>query len=118
MFTTHCCGEESTCLELLQSHGAGVGPKEQDEGHQGNVRHIITGLSDQQPSELLTLMLGQGRPGGILRLERPGVNNELGENMFEKPIPESRLFSFVFLENKDTTYQISTVCPGRSIAEC
>lgn len=67
---THCGGEEAACLELLQSHGAGVGPKEQNEGHQGDVRHIATVLSDQLPFVLQTLILGQRRPGGICWLER------------------------------------------------
>ena len=67
---THCGGEEEAELELLQSHGAGVGPKEQDEGHQGDVRHVATGTSDQLPSELQTLLHVQGRPCGIHLLER------------------------------------------------
>lgn len=67
---THCGGEEAACLELLQSHGAGVGPEEQDEGHQGDVRHIVTGLFQQLASEPQTLLLGQGGPRGILLLQR------------------------------------------------
>lgn len=67
---THFGGKEAACLELLQSHGAGVGPKEQDEGHQGDVRHVATGLSDQLPSVRLTLLNAQGRPGGIYWLRR------------------------------------------------
>lgn len=63
---THRGGEEPTRLELLQSHGAGVSSKEQDEGHQGDVRHITTGLPHQNPSVLQTLVPGQSGPGGIL----------------------------------------------------
>lgn len=69
---THCGGEEAAGLELLQSHGAGVSPKEQDAGHQGDVRHVVAGLSDQLPTVLQTLLLVQGRPGGIHCLQRQG----------------------------------------------
>lgn len=67
---THCGGEEAARLELLQTHGASVGPKEQNEGHQGDVRHVATGLSDQTPSILQTLLPGQGCPGGIHWLDK------------------------------------------------
>lgn len=63
---THRGGEEPARLELLQSHGACVSSKEQDEGHQGDVRHISTGLPHQIPSVLQTLIPGQSGPGGIL----------------------------------------------------
>lgn len=81
---THCCGEEAARLELLQSHGAGVSSKEQDEGHQGDVRHIATGLSDQLPSILETLLPGQGRPGGIYWLQRQGQKGPLKTNIRKK----------------------------------
>lgn len=71
----HRGGEEAARLELLQSHGAGVGPEEQDEGHQGDVRHVSTGLPHQNPSILLTLVPGQSGPGGVLRLQEQGHNN-------------------------------------------
>lgn len=86
---THCGGEEAARLERLQSHGAGVCPKEQDEGHQGDVRHEDTGLSDQLPSVLLTLLPGQGRPGGIHWLERQGQKRFLqptSNNIFKKQL--------------------------------
>lgn len=67
---TYCGGEKAARLELLQTHGAGVGPKEQNEGHQGDVRHIATGLSDQTSSVLQTLLPGQGCPGGIHWLDK------------------------------------------------
>ena len=62
---TYCCGEEAARLELLQTHGAGVGPEEQDEGHQGDVRHIAAVLPDQIPAVLQTLLHVEGGPGGI-----------------------------------------------------
>lgn len=43
---THSGGEEAACLELLQRHGAGVGPKEQNERHQGDVRYVATAFSN------------------------------------------------------------------------
>lgn len=67
---THSGGEEAAGLELLHTHGAGVSPKEQDKGHQGDVRHVVTSLSYQRPSVLQTLLPRQGRPGGILWLQR------------------------------------------------
>lgn len=81
---THCGGEEAARLELLQSHGAGVGPKEQDEGHQGDVRHIATGLSNQLPSILLTLLHAQGRPGGIYWLRRRGQRSFFNQQYLGK----------------------------------
>lgn len=69
---THCGGEEAARLELLQSHGTGVSSEEQDEGHQGDVRHVATGLADQLPAIVETLLPGQGRPGGINWLQRRG----------------------------------------------
>lgn len=65
----YCRGEESAGLELLQRHGAGVGPKEQDEGHEGDVRHKAAGISNQSPVNHLTLLLGQRCPAGILWLQ-------------------------------------------------
>ncbi len=76
---THRGGEEPARLELLQSHGAGVSPKEQDEGHQGDVRHVATGLSFQLPSIPQTLLPGQGRPGGIRWLERQGQRGSFNQ---------------------------------------
>lgn len=76
---THCSGEEAARLECLQCHGTGVSPKEQDEGHQGDVRHIATGLSDQLPTELKTLLPGEGCPGGIHWLERRGQRGSFNQ---------------------------------------
>ena len=69
----HCGGEEAARLELLQAHGAGVGPEEQDAGHEGDVRHEATGLSDQLPFVFQTLLRGQGRPGGVRCLQTQDV---------------------------------------------
>lgn len=76
----HRGGEEAARLELLQSHGAGVGPEEQDEGHQGDVRHVSTGLPHQNPLVLPTLVPGQSGPGGVLRLQEQGHNNVNANN--------------------------------------
>lgn len=67
---THCGGEEAARLEMLQCHGAGVRPKEQDKGHQGDVRHEAAGLTGQLTAVLQAILLGQGRPGGVHRLWR------------------------------------------------
>lgn len=77
--SAHRGGEEAARLELLQSHGAGVSPKEQDEGHQGDVRHVATGLSLQPPSIFHTLLPGQGHPGGIRWLKRQGQRGSFNQ---------------------------------------
>lgn len=46
---THGGGEERAGLELLQTHGAGVSAKEQDEGHEGDVWDKLAGLPHQLP---------------------------------------------------------------------
>lgn len=43
----HSGGEEGAGLELLQPHGAGVGAKEQDEGHEGDVWDKVAGFAHQ-----------------------------------------------------------------------
>lgn len=37
--------EVAAGLELLEGDGHGVGPEEQDEGHEGQVRDILTGAA-------------------------------------------------------------------------
>lgn len=39
---TYSGGKVATGLEFLQGHGAGVSAKEEDEGHEGDVRDIVT----------------------------------------------------------------------------
>lgn len=58
-------GEKWTELELFQTHRAGVGAQKQDEGHEGDVRHIVTGLSHQLSAILQTFLLCQRGPGSI-----------------------------------------------------
>lgn len=78
---THCGGKEAARLELLQRHGAGVRPKEQDKGHQGDVRHEATGLTSQLTAVLQAILLGQGRPGGVHRLRRDEVQINVKEKL-------------------------------------
>lgn len=44
---THSGGEKRTGFELLKTHGGGVGTKEEDEGHEGDVWDVMAGLSNQ-----------------------------------------------------------------------
>lgn len=66
----HSRGEERAGLELLQTHGAGVGAKEQDEGHEGDVWDKLAGLPHQLAFVLQALRLGEGRPRGVRWLQR------------------------------------------------
>lgn len=66
----HRGGEEGAGLELLQTHGAGVGAKEQDEGHEGDVRDELAGLPHQLSFVLQALSLGEGRPRGVRWLQK------------------------------------------------
>lgn len=54
---THRGGKEAAGLELLQRHAAGVGPEEEDEGHEGDVRHVAAGLAHQLASVQQALVL-------------------------------------------------------------
>ena len=56
---TYSGWEERAELELFEKHGACVGTKEQDEGHEGDVGDKVAGLAHQFPSILHTLLLGQ-----------------------------------------------------------
>ena len=67
-YGTHGGGEERAGLELLQTHGAGVGAKEQDEGHEGDVGDGLARLPHQLPPVLQALRLCEGRPRGVHRL--------------------------------------------------
>lgn len=78
---THCGGKETARLELLQRHGAGVRPKEQDKGHQGDVRYEAAGLTSQLAAVLQAILLGQGRPGGVRRLWRDEVQINVAEKL-------------------------------------
>lgn len=42
---TYSSREEWAGLKFLQTHGAGVGAKEKDEGHEGDVWHKVTGFA-------------------------------------------------------------------------
>ena len=58
----HLGGEVAAELELLEGDGHGVGAEEEDEGHEGQVRHKLAGLSQQGASVLQTLLLAQLAP--------------------------------------------------------
>lgn len=47
LMVAHSGGEERAGLELLQTHGAGVSAKEQDEGHEADVWDKLAGLPHQ-----------------------------------------------------------------------
>lgn len=79
---THCGGKEAARLELLQRHGAGVRPKEQDKGHQGDVRHEAAVLANQLTAVLQAILLGQGLPGGVHRLWRDEVQINVEGKLF------------------------------------
>lgn len=91
----HSCGEERAGLELLQTHGAGVGAKEQDEGHEGDVWDELAGLPHQLAFVPQALRLGEGRPCGVPWLQRqprdwsspPALNHVYTSN--QKPTLES-----------------------------
>lgn len=78
---THCGRKEAARLELLQRHGAGVGPKEQDKGHQGDVRHEAAGLTHQLTAVHQAILLAQGCPGGVHRLWRDEVQINVEEKL-------------------------------------
>lgn len=61
----HSGGEEGAGLELLQPHGAGVGAKEQDEGHEGDVWDEVAGLAHQLAFVLQALGPCERRPRGV-----------------------------------------------------
>lgn len=67
---THGGGEELAGLELLQSHGAGVGAEEQDEGHEGDVWDEFTGVAHQLSFVLQAVRPREGRPCGVHGLHR------------------------------------------------
>lgn len=75
----HGCGEERAGLELLQTHGAGVGAEEQDKGHEGDVWDELAGLPHQLSFVLQALRLGERRPRGIrwLQSNRGNLSNLL-----------------------------------------
>lgn len=55
--TTCRSWKEAAGLELLQRHGAGVSPEEEDKGHQCDVRHVAARLANQLASVLQALVL-------------------------------------------------------------
>ena len=80
---THSGGEVGACFELLQTHGAGVGTKEEDERHEGDVWDKVAGLAYQLSFVLQALCLGEGRPCGIQRLHRANrVHHGQKENKY------------------------------------
>lgn len=76
----HGGGEERAGLELLQRHGAGVGAKEQDEGHEGDVGHKVAGLPHQLALVLDALGPRERRPCGVHWL-RGGKRKKLSQSL-------------------------------------
>lgn len=70
-------GEKGTELELFQTHGAGVGPEKQDEGHEGDVGHKLAGLPHQLSTILQAFLLCQRGPGGIYGLSGRKKRHEM-----------------------------------------
>ncbi len=77
---THSGGEERAGLKLLQTHGAGVSAKEQDEGHEGDVRDKLAGFPHQLSFVLQALCLCEGRPCGVHWLHRGNKEHQLTDN--------------------------------------
>lgn len=71
---SYLCWKVVAGLELLQRHGHRVGPKKQDEGHERQVRNILTGAPHQGAAVLDTLFLTQLIPVQVcqVKLQRQG----------------------------------------------
>lgn len=69
----HLGGEVTAKLELLERHGHGVGAEEEDEGHEGQVRDVLAGLSHQRAAVLQTLLLAQLTPVQSCHIQLVGV---------------------------------------------
>lgn len=65
----YLCGKVAAELELLERHGHGVGSKEEDEGHEGQIRNILTGAAHQSAPVLDALLLTQLTPVQICQVK-------------------------------------------------
>lgn len=59
-------------LEFLERNSHGVGAKEEDEGHEGQVRNILTGAPHQRTTILHTLFFTQLTPVHICQVKLQG----------------------------------------------
>lgn len=66
---SYLCWEVSAELELLERNSHGVGTKEEDEGHEGQVGDILTGGPHQCPTILQTLFLTQLTPVEVCQVK-------------------------------------------------
>lgn len=80
-FWSHLGGEVATELELLEGDGHGVGPEEQDEGHEGQVRDVLTGVAHQRASILHTLLLTELAPVQVCDVQLRGERDVEGQGV-------------------------------------
>ncbi len=66
---SYLCWEIAAELELLERNSHGVGAEEENEGHEGQVRNILTGAPHQRSSILHTLFLTQLTPVEICQVK-------------------------------------------------
>lgn len=69
---SYLCWEVAAELELLEGDSHGVGTKEEDEGHEGQVGNILTGVPHQQTAVLYTIFLIHLTPVCQVELHREG----------------------------------------------
>lgn len=60
---TYSGWEITAGFEFLQSHGAGVGAKEEDKRHEGDVRDVVAAVAHKVASIFPALLLCQRWPG-------------------------------------------------------
>lgn len=70
--------EVATELEFLERNSRGVGAKEEDEGHEGQVRNILTGVPYQHTTILHTLFLTQLTPVQVCQVKLQRQDEEDG----------------------------------------
>lgn len=69
MRPSYLCREVAAELELLKRNSHGIGAKEEDEGHEGQVRNILTGVPHQRAAILHTLFLTQLTPVQVCQVK-------------------------------------------------
>lgn len=78
---SHLCREVAAELEFLERNGHGVGAEEEDEGHEGQVGNILTGLPHQHAAKLHAVFLTHLSPVEVrqVKLRREKVRKRRGE---------------------------------------
>lgn len=66
---SYLCREVAAELELLERNSHGVGTKEEDEGHEGQVGNILTGCPHKRTTILHTLFLTQLTPVQVCQVK-------------------------------------------------